>query len=129
MFILLHLLFFCLLSNCSNLLCSNCGVRRCKKYISGHVASYTRSWPHFQGTIKTPSGRFPSERYRPEGSRRYGTCAATKALYMMSLTAEWRWWRPALFCSLSHVWQTETPLPLSVGRYGFDIEVVPDGDP
>ncbi|KAL5473856.1 hypothetical protein EMCRGX_G028418 [Ephydatia muelleri] len=27
------------------------------------------------------------------------------------------------FCSLSHAWQTETPLPHSVGRYGFDIKI------
>eukprot|EP00731_Ephydatia_muelleri_P017689 Em0010g787a len=26
------------------------------------------------------------------------------------------------FCSLSLAWQTETPLPHSVGRYGFDIK-------
>ena len=50
----------------------------------------------------------------------------TKALCMMSLTAEWRWWLQFI---LSYVWQTETPLPHSVGRYDFDIEVVLDGVP
>eukprot|EP00731_Ephydatia_muelleri_P006234 Em0003g482a len=68
--------------------------------VSRHIASHTRSCPHFQGTIETPSGRFPSERYRPEGSKRNGTCAETKALCMISFTAEWRRWRPALFLQL-----------------------------
>ena len=40
------------------------------------------------------------ERYRPEGSRRDGTCAATKALCMILLTAEWQWWHPTLLLQL-----------------------------
>ena len=37
--------------------------------VSGLVASYTKSQPFFHGTMVTPSGRFPSDRWRPDGSR------------------------------------------------------------
>ena len=55
--------------------------------MSGHVASQTRSLRLDQGTTVTPSGRFPSVRERPDGSRRDGTCADVKALCKMSLMA------------------------------------------
>ena len=77
----------------------------------------------FQGTIDTPSGRFPSERYRPEGSKRDGTCAATKALCMMSAHGGRGGRVPyalkAMCSKLRH----------SGGRYGFYTEVVLDEAP
>ena len=84
--------------------------------VSGHTASHTRSWPHFQGTIDTPSGRFPSKRYRPGGSRReLMERAATKALCMMSLKAEWGGGGTLhSFCSLSHVWQLRHWSPIEI---------------
>ena len=37
--------------------------------VSGHVASQTRSLPFFHVTTDTPSGLFPSEWWRPAGTR------------------------------------------------------------
>ena len=37
--------------------------------VSGHVASHTRTRPPFHGTIVAPSGRLPSSREMPIGSR------------------------------------------------------------
>ena len=31
-----------------------------------HPMATLESWPHFQGTIETPSGHFSSERYKSE---------------------------------------------------------------
>ena len=49
-------------------------------WVSGHVASQTRSCPHLRGANVIPSGRFLSAQARPDGSRRDGMCAADKAL-------------------------------------------------
>ena len=56
-------------------------------YVSGHVASQTRSCPHLHGATVIPSGRFPSARARPDGSKRDGMCAADKALLIMSFNS------------------------------------------
>ena len=40
--------------------------------VSLHVASHTRSFPSFQGTIEIPSGLLPSDLATPEGSKRAG---------------------------------------------------------
>ena len=40
--------------------------------MSEQVASQTKRFPFFHGTIVMPSGRFPSERSRPVGSRTDG---------------------------------------------------------
>ena len=40
--------------------------------VSETVASQTSGFPFFQGTIVTPSGLFPSERVRPDGSSLHG---------------------------------------------------------
>ena len=64
--------------------------------MSGLVASQTRCFPLLQGTTVTPSGRFPSARSRPGGSRREGTFAVASDRCMMLFSAPWRWWRPWL---------------------------------
>ena len=35
-------------------------------WVSGHVASHTRTFPHLHGRMEQPSGRFPSDQYRPQ---------------------------------------------------------------
>ena len=52
--------------------------------MSGQVASHTRGFSDDQGAIVTPSGRFPSLRDRPVGSKRAGTWAEERALQTMS---------------------------------------------
>ena len=52
--------------------------------MSTHVASHTRSFPHFHGTKVAPSGLLPSEREIPLGSSRDGIRDAPKALWMIS---------------------------------------------
>ncbi len=44
------------------------------------MSSHTRSFPHFHGTVVTPSGLFPSDLCRPRGSRLEGTWAEVSPL-------------------------------------------------
>ena len=53
--------------------------------VSGHVASHTSTRPQLQGMIDAPSGRLPSERHKPVGSRWAGIPAADKYLWMRLL--------------------------------------------
>ena len=62
--------------------------------VSGHVASHTKIRPLFQGIVVVPSGRFPSDREIPDGSRRDGTLAVAREHLMMSLMAVCREKRP-----------------------------------
>ena len=68
--------------------------------VSLHVASHTRSFPSFQGTIEIPSGLLPSDLATPEGSKRAGIFAADSALWMMSFKLECLEWRPSLHLQL-----------------------------
>lgn len=52
--------------------------------VSGHMASQTRTFPHFHGSIESPSGLFPSDQKRPVGSRWLGILADSNACLMMS---------------------------------------------
>ena len=58
----------CLHCHCSGL--TACWILDAAK-VSEHVASHTRERTDFQGTMVTPSGRFPSSRQRPLGSINY----------------------------------------------------------
>ncbi len=59
--------------------------------VSGQDASHTKRLPLFHGSTVMPSGRCPSDRNIPDGSKRDGTCAAVRALCTMSLSAACRW--------------------------------------
>ena len=50
--------------------------------------SHTRHRPSDQGMMETPSGRFPSDRQRPLGSKVAGIFTAERARLTMSLRAE-----------------------------------------
>lgn len=80
--------------------------------VSGQVASQTRGFPNFHGTMVTPSGRFPSDRSSPDGSSRDGILAEEKAREMTSFTAECRKCRPSLLLHLRPWvarWSTSAP--------------------
>ena len=64
--------------------------------VSTQVASQTRDFPWENGTRVRPSGRFPSPRSRPAGSRQEGIPAASKPRLTKSLRSLWRGNRPAL---------------------------------
>ena len=55
--------------------------------VSGHVASHTRTRPPFHGTIVAPSGRLPSDREMPVGSKCAGIFIAANDLLIKSLIA------------------------------------------
>jgi len=55
--------------------------------VSVHVKSHTKHFPFFQGARLIPSGRFPSERNTPDGSKREETLAEDRAWWMRSLMA------------------------------------------
>ena len=44
--------------------------------VSWQVTSHTKDQPFFQGMMGRPSGRLPSDRQRPDGSRVDGTSTA-----------------------------------------------------
>ena len=55
--------------------------------VSGHVASHTRTHPPLHGTIVAPSGRLPSDREIPVGSKCAGIFTAANDLLIKSLIA------------------------------------------
>lgn len=61
--------------------------------MSTQVKSHTTGRPNFQGISVIPSGRFPSSRLVPVGSRIAGISAESKAFFNRVLTS---WWRESL---------------------------------
>ena len=55
--------------------------------VSTQVKSQTRHWPDFHGAMEQPSGRLPSDLYRPMGSSVDGTFIAASDLCIMALIA------------------------------------------
>ena len=53
--------------------------------MSMHVASHIGMRPLVQGVMVTPSGRFPSDLERPDGSSRDGILAVARDRWMMLL--------------------------------------------
>ena len=49
-------------------------------WVSGHVASHTRTLLHLNGRMEQPSGCFLSDQYSPEYLSRDGTLAAIRNL-------------------------------------------------
>jgi hypothetical protein len=68
--------------------------------VSEQVASQRIRLPLDHGINVAPSGRFPSLRSIPEGSRIPGICTVAQARRMMSLMAEWRAILPAFLGSI-----------------------------
>ena len=58
--------------------------RRDGAYVSEQVASQTKRFPFFHGTMVIPSGRFPSERSRPVGSSLDGMWEVVRARWIIS---------------------------------------------
>ena len=81
--------------------------------VSGQVASHARHRPFFQGTVVTPSGRFPVTPalvHRPVGSRVARTSALRNARCIMPLIWLWRDCRPALFLHERPWWPSDVTM-------------------
>ena len=72
--------------------------------VSLHVASHTSGFPFLNGKTVMPSGRRPSPRSNPGGSRFEGMPAVTRARLTTSFRAAWRGSLPALYRHDSGWW-------------------------
>ena len=62
--------------------------------VSATVTSHMSALPWHQGTRVIPSGLFPSDRAKPDGSLQAGICAEFNARQTMSLSC---WWRDSIY--------------------------------
>ena len=92
--------------------------------MSKQVASQTREWPSFQGMTVTPSGRFPSSRQRPLGSRIDG--AALRIPIPPALTGSETWVQTMSLLKL--MLRTSDNVELSSRSKAVRHEDVRDGD-